>query len=75
MNKTTLTPGLQKFCEKVRVMNQTNNKNLTLSASEARNMESDVLDLLLLISDLSKRLSQQQQQDIVEIEIASPAFK
>ena len=75
MNKSTLTPGLQKFCEKVRVMNQTNNKNLTLSASEARNIESDVMDLLLLISNLSSRLDQQRQSDILEIEISSPAFK
>jgi len=75
MNKTTLTPGLQKFCEKVRVMNQTNNKNLTLSVSEARNMESDIMDLLLLVADLSTQLSRQQQPDIMEIEIASPVFK
>lgn len=56
-------------------MNQTNNKNLTLSASEARNIESDVMDLLLLISNLSSRLDQQRQSDILEIEISSPAFK
>lgn len=56
-------------------MNQTNNKNLTLSALEARNIESDVLDLLLLVSNLSTRLDQQRQPDVLEIEIASPAFK
>jgi hypothetical protein len=73
MNKTSLTPGLQKFCERVRVMNQSNSKNLVLTAAEARNIESDLVDLLLLISTLSS--VQSRQADTVEIEIQSPAFK
>lgn len=73
MNKTSLTPGLQKFCERVRVMNQSNSKNLVLTAAEARNIESDLVDLLLLISNLSS--VQSRQTDTVEIEIQSPAFK
>jgi hypothetical protein len=73
MNKTSLTPGLQKFCERVRVMNQSNSKNLVLTAAEARNIESDLVDLLLLISNLSS--VQSRQADTVEIEIQSPAFK
>jgi hypothetical protein len=73
MNKPSLTPGLQKFCERVRVMNQSNSKNLVLTAAEARNIESDLVDLLLLISNLSS--VQSRQADTVEIEIQSPAFK
>jgi hypothetical protein len=38
-------------------------------------MESDIMDLLLLVADLSTQLSRQQQPDIMEIEIASPVFK
>lgn len=73
MNKTSLTPGLQKFCERVRVMNQSNSKNLVLTAAEARNIESDLVDLLLLISNLSAVGS--RQTDTVEVEIQSPSFK
>lgn len=56
-------------------MNQTNSKNLVLSVNEARNIESDIVELLLLISGLTAKLDNQRQQDIVEIEIASPGFK
>lgn len=69
----SLTPSLSKFCEKVRVMNQTQSKNLTLTAAEARNVESDIMDLLLYVNDMQARLL--ERADTVQIEIASPGFK
>lgn len=67
-----LTPSLNKLCEKIRVMNQTNNKSLVLTASEARNIESDLMSLLMLVADLqSERLKQAQS---IEIEIQPPKF-
>ena len=69
----SLTPSLSKFCEKVRVMNQTQSKNLTLTPIEARNMESDILDLLLQLNDLQARLL--ERADTIQVEIASPGFK
>jgi hypothetical protein len=54
-------------------MNQSNSKNLVLTAAEARNIESDLVDLLLLISNLSAVGS--RQTDTVEVEIQSPSFK
>lgn len=69
----SLTPSLSKFCEKVRVMNQTQSKNLTLTATEARNIESDLMDLLLYVNDVQARLL--ERADTVQIEIASPGFK
>lgn len=69
----SLTPSLSKFCEKVRVMNQTQSKNLTLTAAEARNIESDLMDLLLYVNDVQARLL--ERADTVQIEIASPGFK
>lgn len=69
----SLTPSLSKFCEKVRVMNQTQSKNLMLTPAEARNMESDILDLLLQINDLQARLL--ERADTIQVEIASPGFK
>jgi len=53
-------------------MNQTNNKSLVLTASEARNIESDLMSLLMLVADLqSERLKQAQS---IEIEIQPPKF-
>ncbi len=69
----SLTPSLSKFCEKVRVMNQTQSKSLTLTPAEARNIESDVMDLLLLVTDLQAKLL--ERSDTIQIEVASPGFK
>ena len=54
-------------------MNQTQSKNLTLTAVEARNVESDIMDLLLYVNDMQARLL--ERADTVQIEIASPGFK
>lgn len=54
-------------------MNQTQSKNLTLTAAEARNIESDLMDLLLYVNDVQARLL--ERADTVQIEIASPGFK
>jgi len=67
-----LTPSLNKFCEKVRAMNQTNTKSLVLTAAEARNLESDLMQLLITIADLASAGIQQSQS--VEIEITPPKF-
>ena len=45
------------FNSKVRLMNQTNSKDLTLSAQEARNLHSDIFELLNKYSMLSQRPS------------------
>ena len=41
------------FNDKVRAMNQTQKKELTLSAAEARNLHSDIFDLLTHIAEIS----------------------
>lgn len=68
-----LTPSLNKFCEKVRVMNQTQNKSIVLTATEARNIESDLMELLMLLADLqAERL---KRSETIEIQVESPGFK
>jgi hypothetical protein len=54
-------------------MNQTQSKSLTLTPAEARNIESDVMDLLLLVTDLQAKLL--ERSDTIQIEVASPGFK
>ena len=48
-----LTLSMQMFNEKVRQMNQTNAKQLVLSAQEARNLHTDLYSLLTELSALA----------------------
>ena len=41
------------FSDKVRIMNQTNSKTLTLTSAEARNIQTDIFTLLAKIAALS----------------------
>lgn len=43
------------FNDKVRVMNQTQSKQLILTAVEARNLHADIFALLAQIAELSER--------------------
>lgn len=52
MERTSL--HLKSFNEKVKVMNQTNSKSLTLDALEARNLHNDIFLLLAQIAELTK---------------------
>lgn len=47
---------LKNFNDKVRTMNQTNGKNLTMTANEARNLQADIFELLTHCSALSQTL-------------------
>jgi hypothetical protein len=53
-----LSIHVRNFNEKVRVMNQTQNKQLVLTALEARNLHSDIFALLTHIAELSDRPEQ-----------------
>ena len=44
---------VEAFSDKVRTMNQTSSKNLTLSAAEARNLHTEIFALLATIVELS----------------------
>ena len=49
-----LSLHLKKFNDRVKVMNQTNAKELNLSALEARNIHSEIFELLTKINDLTE---------------------
>ena len=48
-----LSLHLKNFNDKVKVMNQTNSKELTLSAVDARNIHAGIFELLTKINDLT----------------------
>jgi len=54
MDSTSLPLHVKKFNEKVRAMNQSNGKLLTLNAEEARSLHAEIYDLMATIAELSK---------------------
>lgn len=47
-----LSPAVRTFNEKVKVLNQTNSKQLVLTADDARNLHNDIFALLATIAEL-----------------------
>jgi len=52
--ETQLSLHLKNFNNRVKVMNQTNAKDLTLSALDARNLHNDIFELLTQIQALTE---------------------
>jgi len=61
------------FNDKIRVMNQSNSKILTLSQQEARNLHSEIYDLLSTIASLTK--SNTNSSNIMQINMDGGGFK
>jgi hypothetical protein len=62
MENNNLTLHVKMFSDKVKLMNQTGKQNLSLSAQEARNLHSDIFDLLAYCTRLSKQSNSEQNQ-------------
>ena len=60
------------FNNRVKTMNQTNGKLLTLNAEEARNLHAEIYDLLAIIAELSKN---KDSMDTVIINMDGGGFK
>ena len=52
--ETNLPLHVKKFNDRVRAMNQSNSKILTLNADEARSLHAEIYDLMATIAELSK---------------------
>ena len=69
---------LRLFNDRVRVMNQARNKDLVLSAQEARNVQADLFELMALVTKLSNDLSNRQATSItpasIDIEVDGGKF-
>lgn len=58
--------------DRVRAMNQSNGKILTLNAQEARNLHAEIYDLMATIASLSTRPA---SADVVNISMDGGGFK
>ena len=69
-----LSLHLKKFNDRVKVMNQTNAKELNLSALEARNIHSEIFELLTKINDLTEIKRGAETEAVVSVEFDGGNF-
>lgn len=68
-----LTLALRTFNDRVKQMNQTNGKQLVLSAQEARSLHNDIYALM---NNLAEAVSQSSAgDDVVQISVDGGSFK
>ena len=67
------TYHIKLFNEKVRVLNQTSGKAVTLTAAEARQLQADIFDLLTKINDLVD-LKQETQEPTLQVNLQGGKF-
>lgn len=72
--ESNLTLHLKMFNDKVKLLNQTQGKQLTLTAQEARNIHADLFDLLNHCYTLSKK-AEANRQDIDVITVGMDGGK
>ena len=68
-----LSLHLKNFNNKVKVMNQTNSKDLTLTALEARNIQAEMFDLLIQIAELSK-VKKESANEVITVNLNGGKF-
>ena len=72
--ENNLTIHLKMFNDKVKLMNQMNSKDLTLSANEARNLHSDLFDLLNHCATLSQRAENAGSNEVITLGMDGGGF-
>lgn len=69
-----LSLHVKSFNDRVKVMNQSGQKELILNAADARNLHSDIFALLSLIAELSGKLSE-KNEEITSVVMDGGGFK
>jgi hypothetical protein len=69
-----LSLHLKNFNDKVKVMNQTNSKDITLTALEARNVHAGIFELLTKINDLAEVKKEAIAEAVVNVEVNGGNF-
>lgn len=69
-----LSPHLKNFNKRVQVMNQTNARELNLTALEARNLHNDIFELLAHIAELTKSREDSVAEGTINIQMDGGDF-
>lgn len=76
MKDANLSLHLKNFNDKVKLMNQTGKRDLTLTAQEARSLHADVFDLLNHCATLSRQLAAEKAEDsVIFVAVDGGGFK
>lgn len=67
-----LSLSVKTFNERVRVMNQTNGKQVVLSAQEARSLQADIFNMLAVMAELAT--AAQSAAEITQIQVDGGKF-
>ncbi len=67
-----LSLHLRKFNDRVKVLNQTNARDLVLSAAEARQLQADIFDLLTQIQALTEVKS--AEPEVIAVQVKGTSF-
>lgn len=71
-----LTLHIKKFNDKLKIMNQSGSRDLTLSAQEARGLQADIFELLSMIARLSsKPTTQEDSNKVIQVVMSGGGFK
>ena len=69
-----LSIHIKNFNERVKAMNQTHSRELTMSANDARNLHADVFAVLAMVTELTYKL-ENMQETTVEVVMDGGGFK
>ena len=72
MSDSNLPIHIKKYNDKVRAMNQSNGKVLTLNAEEARSLHAEIYDLMATIASLTAK---PVVADVVSVSMDGGGFK
>lgn len=65
---------IKNFNDKIRVMNQTQSKQIVMTAQEARNLHTEIYALLAQIADLSRQPASTASEDLIQISMDGGRF-
>ena len=69
-----LSLHLKNFNDRIKVMNQTNGKELSLTPLEARNIHAGIFELLTKINDLTELKQANDAESLVSVEMDGGGF-
>jgi hypothetical protein len=72
--ESKLTLHLKMFNDKIKLMNQSQSKQLILSAQEARNLHADLFDLLNHCAILSQAIAERPVTEVVNVQMDGGGF-
>ena len=68
-----LSLHLKNFNNKIKVLNQTGAKDLTLTAVEARNIHAEIFELLIQIQELAK-VTKEVANEVITVQLGGSKF-